>query len=79
MQSLVADRRLRDALLGNSTVLGEAAAQLPDDLKEHFPEIPWQQPSRLRSRIVHGYWFIDLNILLATATEQPPWTGRAAP
>jgi len=27
------DRQRRDALLWNFTVLGEAAAQLPDDLK----------------------------------------------
>jgi uncharacterized protein with HEPN domain len=50
----------------------EAAAQLPSDLKASNPEIPWQQPSRLRNRIVHGYWSIDLDILITTATEQLP-------
>ena len=60
-ESLAADRQRRDALLWNFTVLGEAAAQLPDDFKADHPEIPWQQPSRLRNRIVHGYWSIDLD------------------
>ena len=70
--SLASDRQRRDALLWNFTVLGEAAAQLPADLKADHPEIPWQQPSRLRNRIVHGYWSIDLDILITTAAEQLP-------
>ena len=67
---LDADRQRRDALLWSFTVLGEAAAQLSADLKEQFPEIAWQQPSRLRNRIVHGYWSIDLEVLHTTATDQ---------
>ncbi len=52
--------------------MGEAAVQLPEDLKTEFPEIPWQQPARLRNRIVHGYWSIDVDILLTTAADHLP-------
>lgn len=52
--------------------MGEAAAQLSDELKVRFPDIPWQQPTRLRNRIVHGYWSIDLSVLHATAQDQLP-------
>jgi uncharacterized protein with HEPN domain len=34
--------------------------------------VPWQQPIRLRNRIVHGYWSIDLEVLHTTAVEQLP-------
>jgi uncharacterized protein with HEPN domain len=70
--SLTSDRQRRDALLWTFTVLGEAAAQLPDELKADYPEIPCQQPPRLRKRIVHGYWSIDLDILITTAAERLP-------
>jgi uncharacterized protein with HEPN domain len=69
---LETDRQRRDALLWNFTVLGEAAGQLSADLKDHFPDIAWQQPVRPRNRIVHGYWSIDLEVLHTTATEQLP-------
>jgi uncharacterized protein with HEPN domain len=59
-------------LLWNFTVLGEAAAHLSDEVKGSFPHIAWQQPARLRNRIVHGYWSIDLEVLHTTATEQLP-------
>lgn len=69
---LEADRQRRDALLWNFTVLGEAAGQLSPALKDRFPDVPWAQPVRLRNRVIHGYWSIDLEILHATATEQLP-------
>ena len=69
---LEADRQRRDALLWNFTVLGEAAGQLSAEVKDKFPDIAWQQPIRLRNRIVHGYWSIDLEVLHTTATEQLP-------
>jgi len=53
-------------------VLGEASGQLSTDVKDKFPDMPWQQPIRLRNRIVHGYWSIDLEVLHTTATEQLP-------
>ena len=65
-------RERRDALLWNYTVLGEAAGQVSEETKARFPAVPWQQPVRLRNRVVHGYWSIDLGILLATARRQLP-------
>jgi uncharacterized protein with HEPN domain len=53
-------------------VLGEAAGQLSAEIKDKFPDMPWQQPIGLRNRIVHGYWSIDLEVLHTTATEQLP-------
>jgi uncharacterized protein with HEPN domain len=72
VDELEVDRQRRDALLWNFTVLGEAAGQLSDELKERFPDVAWQQPARLRNRIVHGYWSIDLEVLHTTASEQLP-------
>ncbi len=70
LDELRADRQRAEALLWNFTVLGEAAAQVPEETRQLFPEIPWRQPARLRNRIVHGYWSVDLEILHTTAAEQ---------
>lgn len=72
LATLGADRQRRDALLWNFTVLGEAAAQLDEQVKVRFPEVPWAQPARLRNRIIHGYWSIDLEILHTTAADLLP-------
>ncbi len=72
LAAVSADRQRRDALLWNFTVLGEAAAQLGDEVKARFPDVEWTQPARLRNRIVHGYWSIDVEILHTTATDLLP-------
>ena len=69
IDTLAGDRLRRDALLWNFTVLGEAAAQIDADVKARFPDIAWLQPARLRNRIVHGYWSIDLTVLHTTACD----------
>jgi uncharacterized protein with HEPN domain len=76
VQELAGDRIRRDALLWNFTILGEDSAQLSDDVKEQFADVAWRQPARLRNRIVHGYWSIDLDIVHTTAREQRPWVRR---
>jgi uncharacterized protein with HEPN domain len=72
LTELTQDRQRRDALLWNFTVLGEAAARVTPDVKQRFSDVPWEQPVRLRNRIVHGYWSIDLEILHTTATDHLP-------
>ncbi len=72
VQDLAADRIRRDALLWNFAVLGEAAAQLSAELKQEFADVAWRQPARLRNRIVHGYWSIDLDVVHATAQARLP-------
>lgn len=62
----------RDALLWNLTVVGEAAGQLPAELREAHPDIPWSQPVRLRNRIVHGYWSVDLDVIHSVAVQDLP-------
>ena len=82
---VAADRMRRDSLLWNFTVLGEAAALVSDETKARFPGIPRRNPVRLRNRVVHGYWSVDVEVLHTTAAEQlgefvrlvatrwPPW------
>lgn len=72
LAGLERDRQRRDALLWNFTVLGEAATRLDDTVKTRFAEISWAQPARLRNRIVHGYWSIDLEVLHTTAVDLLP-------
>ena len=67
-----ANRDVRDALLWNDTVLGEAASQVSQALKDAHSDVPWNDPVRLRNRIVQGYWSIELDILTSTAEQDLP-------
>ena len=69
---LEGNRDRRDAVLWNFTVLGEAVGQFSDETKNSYPEVNWRAPVRLRNRIVHGYWSVDVDVLTATARDDLP-------
>lgn len=71
-EEIDADVLRRSALLWHFTVLGEAARQIPVDTKDTHPQIAWRAATRLRNRIVHGYWDIDVDTLVATAVDDLP-------
>jgi uncharacterized protein with HEPN domain len=57
-EDVEADGLRRSALLWHFTVLGEAASQIRVETKDAHPQIAWRAATRLRNRIVHGYWGI---------------------
>ena len=65
-----------DALAWNFTILGEAAAKLPEEFRTGHPEIIWRRPIGWRNRVVHGYWSIDVDILVTTARNDLPELAR---
>lgn len=79
VDSLVEHVDARDALLWNLTVVGEASGQLSEEFRMAHADIAWSQPIRLRNRIVHGYWSIDLDLLHTVALcDLPPFVERVS-
>ena len=61
-----------ELVLWHFTVLEEAASQVPDEIKSPHHDIAWRAATRLRNRIVHSYWSIDLALLVDAAAEDLP-------
>ena len=57
-------------------VIGEACANLSEDLTQSHPDIPWQKASAIRNRLVHGYFDVDLRVVWRTARESLPPFAR---
>lgn len=72
VEQVEADSMRRSALLWHFTVLGEAASQVPQETKSAQPAIAWRAATRMRNRIVHGYWDLDVATLVATAADDLP-------
>ena len=54
---------------GTSRSLARRRVRCPSEAKDSHPQIPWRGATRLRNRIVHGYWDIDVETLVATAAD----------
>lgn len=66
------DYKTVDAVIRNFEVIGEASKNVPQDIKEKYSNIPWEEMYRLRNRIAHEYFGIDYDILWDIATNHLP-------
>lgn len=66
-----ADSILRDAVLYRMMLLGEIASALPDDIRDHHPEVAWRQIRAFRNLAVHKYFGVDWAVVWRIAQEEP--------
>jgi uncharacterized protein with HEPN domain len=66
------DRQLNLALVRLVEVIGEAAARVPAEFRQCYPQVPWRQTVALRNRLIHGYDVIDFDILWAILNQDLP-------
>lgn len=66
------DEMLRLALTKLIEIVGEAAKQVSIEGKAEYPAVPWSAASRMRDRLVHHYFDIDLDVLWATISHDLP-------
>ena len=66
------DEKLRYALTHLVELVGEAASQVPAEERSRFPEIPWPKIISMRNRLIHGYDYVDYDILWDAVTTNLP-------
>lgn len=66
-----------DAVVRNIELIGEAAAQLPEEIRDQIAGVPWREMIGMRNILVHAYFGIDPNIVWAVATEKAPELAQA--
>lgn len=71
-EELDKDRKLALALTHLVELIGEAASQVPQEVRDQYPNIPWPKVVGMRNRLIHGYDFVDYAILWDTITDDLP-------
>ncbi len=71
-EDLNRDRKLVHSLVRLLEIVGEAAAQVSEELRDNIPEIPWPIIIGMRNRLIHAYFSINLNVVWSTSTEDIP-------
>ena len=61
-----------DATLRNLELIGEAAAQIPETVRDAHPEIPWRAIIGTRNRLAHAYLHIDDDIIWTLIVDAVP-------
>jgi hypothetical protein len=66
------DEKTISAAAHELEVIGEAAKNIPVDVKTRYPGIPWKDMMGMRDRIAHGYFAVDLEVVWRTVTQVNP-------
>lgn len=61
-----------DAVVRNLTIIGEAAKNIPEEIKSKNPDIAWNGAISMRNKVTHEYFGIDEDILWKTIKEDLP-------
>ena len=70
--AFVASPMSYDATLRNLELIGEAATQIPETVRDAHPEIPWRAIIGTRNRLAHAYLHIDDDIIWTLIVDAVP-------
>jgi uncharacterized protein with HEPN domain len=71
-RDLDTNRMLQLSLIRLVEIVGEAASRVSAGTRRQHPQIPWSQIAGMRNRLIHGYDFVDYDILWQTVQEDLP-------
>jgi uncharacterized protein with HEPN domain len=66
------DRMRYSAVIREFEIIGEAVGKLPTDVKDGYPDIPWQDIKDFRNLLAHEYFGVDLEIVWNTVHNDLP-------
>lgn len=63
LESFKSDAKTLDAVLRNLEVIGEAAKNVPQEVRSINPQIDWKKVTGLRIILAHAYFGVDAEII----------------
>lgn len=72
MARFIANVEKRSAVERQLFIIGEAANQIPIEVQQLYPEVPWRPIIGLRNMLAHGYWGLDASLVWDTAHNKVP-------
>lgn len=77
MEDFLRDKKTQAAVQHQIMIIGEAAKHLSPLFCEKNAHIPWGVIARMRDRLIHGYFTVDLHVVWDTASESIPMLRKA--
>jgi len=66
------DKKTVFAVVRAIEIIGEAARQIPESLKNKHTEVPWKEMAGIRNKIAHEYFGVDVEVIWDTVKKNIP-------
>ena len=70
--NLLRDHKTYDAVVRNLEIIGEAAKNVPESVREKMPSLEWRRIAGMRDILAHAYFGIDDDILWDVIQNKVP-------
>ena len=71
-KSYLEDWIKQDAIFRNIEIIGEAIANVEEELKKNYPNVPWVQAKGMRNFLIHEYFKVDHDAVWETYQNHLP-------
>lgn len=71
--SFTQDNKTVYAVIRAVEVIGEAATNVPDEIRSKYPSLPWRDIRGMRNKLVHQYFGINMEVVWKTIQEDLPF------
>ena len=66
------DEKTVFAVIRALEIVGEATKNIPVEVREKYPSIPWREMAGMRDKLIHAYFGVKLAVVWRTVTEDIP-------
>lgn len=66
------DDKAMYAVIRAFEIIGEAARQIPEDVRDAHPEIQWREITGMRNKLTHEYFGVNTKVVWRTVQEDLP-------
>lgn len=70
-----ANQLIRDAVVRNFEVIGEATKKVSPETRASYPDIEWRKMAGMRDKLIHDYFEVDYMVLWTTVQDILPDLG----
>ena len=71
-EDFIKDKKTIYSVVRAIEIIGEAAKNVPEQVRKKYPDVPWKQMAGMRDKLIHEYFGVDLEILWETAKDDVP-------